>query len=459
MTLALALAMGRGAAADPGASLRPPSARLGLDASSADGLEASARINAGGAEVRLWAAWAAAPAAGGGPAAASEGGLAMSLANLRCGTTRPAGLAAFVYAPSAAESSLTGASGAPLALDGPDDAEYLGASVGEDFGFFTLVPTVSAGLCDLGTPAWGAWLSPRGGFFSTLAMVAGEAAAPGGPGWYDVPSPRATRAFCALSARSGGAFWSAAAAVAGSAGFPGRDAAACRAEARAALGGFRLEATLSAASGVWHAPDGAPAPFLTLVGAVRYARLGYAANLGYRYVMASPPGTDGAGADGAGTGGAETGSVDSDGDESGGDEAAELGTTKWSASAEARGRLGRLRVAASLSEGLAMELDTRLQPGFAPWLSLGTSWKAAGGEATSFDLTASADSGKRVRFGTGAGLRFEPEGHSVKGSVSLARTVGCFSVACSVRTSGWVAVDGFQPSCIEYTIHVVATLE
>jgi hypothetical protein len=423
-----------------------PSLHLSLEANASSsasdepegGIESDVLIEAGGAVIRVWAAQAyeMAPVAG----------LAVSLPYLRFGSTRPAGLSAFVHTPASAETLLLGLSGAPLVLDDPADPACLGLSLGEDYGVFAEAPGGSGGLPDPGRAACGVWFSPRGGYLSALALVSDSPVEAGGAGWYDVPVPAAERVFAALSGRAAGTRWAMAVAAAGSAGFPGQDAAACRAEARVSAGGFRLDAEGSAASAAWAGPDGRSSPFLRLAADARYARFGYAAVLGFRYVQAYVP-ERGAGIDGA--------------------------DVTWSGALEAISWFGQARASASLQSdavpagagapetgaAAVVVVDTRWKPDFAPWLTLASSWRASNGESERFDLSVQALFGKTIRFSIGSGLRFVADGRLINGAFSGARTMGAALVGCSVRTSGWIEPGADWPDSLAYSIRVTAALE
>ncbi len=441
-------------AAPPGlgtlpAASEPPSLHLSVAASAeglgteeqAGSLECDTRIEAGGADIRLWVLQAYDAALPECPLGSPAAGLGVSLPYLRFGTLKPAGLAAFVHAPASSETLLLGHSGAPLVLDDPADPACLGIALGEDYGVLLEAPAVSAGLLDLGRVALGTWFSPRNGFLSALALVSGSPAEAGGPGWYDVPVPGSRRTFAALSGSAAGATWAVAAAAAGSAGFPGMDAAACRVEARVAAGGFRLDAEGSAASTAWVGPDGRFAPFLRLAADARYGRLGYAAVLGFRYVRPEAAGVE-----------AETDGADA----------------AWSGTLEGRSWFGQARVSASMQTktgaqeteaAAAVEVDARWKPEFAPWLALASSWRATGGEAERFDLSTQAAFGKTIQVQAESGLRFVPEGLLVKGSCSIARSFGAVWLGGAVRTSGWIEPTDDWPDSLSYSLKMTATLK
>jgi len=450
----------------------PPSLSLSIAANASGvatddqeaGLACDARIEAGGALIRLYALQsydageetedAASPWAALLPI--SRAGLAVSLPYLRFGATQPVGLAAFVRSPASADALLLGHSGAPLALDDPAGPACLGISVGEDYGLFVEAPAESAGLLDLGRTAAGGWFSPRGGFVSALALVSGSPADDGGPGWYDVPVPASRRAFMALSATASGTGWDVAAAAAGSAGFPGQDAGACRGEARVSGGGFRIEAEASATTATWVGLNGQTAPFLRLAVDARYARLGYAARLGVRYVQSDVT-RSADGADGA--------------------------TVTWNGAVEGRGWFGQARAAASLQTGAGdagtgeagagdagagapeagaaavVEVDGRWKPDFAPWLALASSWRASGGQSERFDLSTQVMFGRVTRISVDSGLRFVPEGRLLRGALSITRALGSARVSCSVRTDGWTEPDAAWPASLVYSIKATTTLK
>ncbi len=443
------------------AASEPPSLHLSVAASAeglgtqeqAGGLECDTRIEAGGADIRLWVLQAFEAEFPECPLGSPAAGLGVSLPYLRFGTMKPAGLAAFVHAPASSETLLLAHSGTPLVLDDPADPACLGIALGEDYGVFLEAPAASAGLLDLGRVAWGGWFSPRTGFLSALALVSGSPAEAGGPGWYDVPVPGSQRASGAVwgpavgstagapAGATAGTTWAVAAAAAGSAGFPGTDAAALRAEARISAGGFRLDAEGSAASVAWVGPDGRSAPFLRLAADARFGRLGYAAVLGFRYAKPDVPGSE-AGSDCA--------------------------DAAWSGALEARSWFGQARVSASLQTrtgapeteaAAAVEVDARWKPGFAPWLALASSWRAMGGEAERIDLSTQAAFGKTLRVQAESGLRFVPEGLLVKGPCSIARSFGALWVGGSVRTSGWIEPADDWLGSLSYSLKMTATLK
>jgi len=425
--LSIALALAAMAIARSEAS--PPRSALSLcltaAASTIDGAEAEARLRSDEVDIRALVAGV------GGEGV--EAGFAASFPYVRLGATRPAGLAAFVYGPASAAFQLLGRSGSPLALDGPGDAAYLGASLGEDFGIFAATPLSGDGTLGEPREAFGAWLSPRGGRVSALAMACGEPGRAGGPSWYDAPEPPSRRAFAAVSAQTAsvpaaGSVWAIAAAAVGSAGFPGPDAAAGRLEARASSGRFRLEAIGSVASGSWTDPDGAAAPRIRLDSDVRYSSRGFASTLGYRYTVA------------------------------------ESALSRYAVSAEMVNRLGFSRVGASMTpatdaDAAVVELDTRLRPAMARWLTLSSSWRAVGGEATRLDALASIRLGDAIRAALDCGGRLSPDGSFAKGSVSVSRVGPRGSLCCSVRSVGWIASGDFSDESVEYAVRATAMLK
>jgi len=425
MALALAAAVVAPAAASPPRGEPPRSAselRLSAEYSTAEGAEAGARLRSGNVDLRARVA----------VSEAAEAGFAASVPYLRLGSTRPAGLAAFVYGPGSSTALLLGRSGTPLELNGPDGATYLGASLGEDFGLFATARLSAGELTDDSRKAAGAWLSRRGGWFSALAMACGEPGRPGGPSWYDAPDPPSRRAFAAVSARAAsapttGRAWELAAAAVGSAGFPGADAAAGRVEARAAVGRFRFEAIGSAASESWTDPDGAAAPLLKLDAAVRYASRGFASTVAYRYAV-----TDSA-------------------------------VSRYAATAELGTRLGFARIAASLSPAAAAEavaeLDARFRPALAPWLTLSGSWRAVGREATRLDAFASIRFGDSIRVALDYGARLSADGRFDKASASITRNTARGSLCGSVKSAGWIASGDVGADSVEYSIRATATLK
>ncbi|PKL07422.1 MAG: hypothetical protein CVV51_14180 [Spirochaetae bacterium HGW-Spirochaetae-7] len=415
LSCALSLAAA-GMAAAQASGNASPSLDVSMLASSAEGAEANVRLAAAGAELRLWA---------GDTSAELSAGLA--LPGVRLGATKLSGLAAFLYRPAAADPLLLGADGAPLRLDNPESASWLGASLGEDFGLFAIAPRA-----DAGRTAYGAWLSPRGGKGQAMLVATREPAQEGGPSWYDPPVPAATRFWSAFAVGAGGKAWAIAGAGAAGTGFPGPDVGACRLEARASAGSFRGEFEASAASASWRAPDGKDAPALRLDAELRWSRRGVTATGGYRLVV---------------------------------DDLAEQEAAKSTARASfaAAGRLGQAKSSASVLTGPdgglpSVELNTGLRPGLLPWLTLSSSWRAAGGEAQRLDLFASIDAGGAVRFCFDAGLRLVPEGRRFKGSFITAMMLGRVGVEAGVRTGGWVEPVAISPGGLDCFLGLRARL-
>ncbi len=393
-----------------------PSLDAGIRLSSAEGMEANARLVAAVADMRLWL--------GDSPPEASAG---LALPYVRLGATRPVGLTAFLYRPAAAGPLLLGVSGAPLALDSPESASGLGASLGEDFGLLAMAPRADAGRL-----AYGAWLSPRGGHGQAMLVAAREPAEEGGPSWSDTPVAASTRFWSAVTASAGGKAWAIAGAGAAGMGFPGPDVAACRMEARASAGQFRAEFEASAANASWLGPDGKEAPELRLDADFRWSRRGLAATVGYRLTV---------------------------------DDLTErvASNTTLRASAAYAGSLGQARVGAMVSHGReveapTIETDARIRPGLLPWLTLSGSWRAADGAAQRLDLFASVDSGDAVRFCLDSGLRFVSEGHLLKASCAMAARLHRVVAEAGVRTGGWVEAGEISLSSLEYFLGVRASL-
>ena len=428
MALALAALAVQTSAASPPRGEPPRGAsslRLSAEYSTADGSGVEARLRTDDVDLRARVA----------VSEAVEAGFGASVPYLRLGSTRPQGLAAFVYGPGSSTALLLGRAGAPLELDGPDGADYLGASLGEDFGLFATARLSAGELAGDSRKAAGAWLSRRGGWFSVLAMACGEPGGEGGPSWYDAPEPPSRRAFAALSAQAAsapgpgpGRAWALAAAAVGSAGFPGADAAAGRVEARASAGRFRFEAIGSAASESWVDPDGTGAPLLKLDAAVRYASRGFASTVAYRYAV-----TDSA-------------------------------VSRYAATAELATRLGFARIAASLTPAAGVaaaiaELDARFRPALAPWLTLSGSWRAVGGEATRLDAFASIRFGHSVSVALDYGARLSPDGRYDKASASIARNTARGSLTGSFQSAGWIASGDLSADSVQYSIRATATLK
>lgn len=200
-----------------------------------------------------------------------------------------------------------------------------------------------------------------------------------------------------------------------------------------------MEAEASAASAAWVGADGRAAPFFRLAADARFARLGYVALLGCRFVQTDAPGGE-----------------------------ADAASVIWSGSVEAGGWFGQARAAVSLRTGTgapetgepaAVEVDTRWRPEFAPWLALASSWKVSGGESERFDLSAQALFGKRTRFAIDSGLRFAPEGRFVKGAFSIARTLGAIGLSCAVRNSDWIGPGADWPRSLAVSLKATLSLK
>ncbi|MBU1079104.1 MAG: hypothetical protein KKB59_01310 [Spirochaetes bacterium] len=404
-------------------------------------MEAGARLRAAGLDVRAAAAWPLELEDGVFRLASPAAGISVSAPFVRLGSMRPDGIVGFVYRPAQAGPVLVGRSGPPFAPASPADPSYLGVALGEDVGAFAAAPAAAGWLPDTERTACGVWISPRRGPFSILAATSEAMPRPGGPSWYDVPRPPASRVFIAASAAAAGSSWTAAAAAAASAGYPGPDAVACRAEAGLSLGRLRLEAEGSVASDEWRGPDAAGAPFLRLSADLRAAKNGYSASLGYRFVR-------------------ERYAPDPSG-EAGGEGSLE-GRSTIRGKAEGYGRLGLARVTANLSPRSATrsstaELDTLLRPSWPSWLTVTSSWRAIDGESTRFDATATAAFGSRARAAFMAGLRFVPEGRLVRASVSASIPLGRLVASCSIRTAGWIEPADDWPRSLEFAVGASAT--
>jgi hypothetical protein len=428
LPLFLACIAGYLAAAEPApAALSGDPATLVATAviSSVTGVESTLKASYGGSEIRLWAVqpitWPLdSPAC---EPFRISGGLALPFASF--GAVRTVGLAAFLCRPAAAGPILLSGDGAPLELENPKDAAYLGATLGDDFGFLCLAP-----VSEPGNSAYGAWVSPRGGGFSAIAAGGGEIAHPNGDDWYDPPEPAAERVWAAASAEAGGRLWAIAAAGALGASFPGMDFFAGRVEGWMRLGAVRFEAEASSASAYWRGLDGKAAPPFRVDTGWRYTRRGAALGGGWRGVQA---------AFGEGLDTTATGYV------------------------EAVGYLGRGRASAAIGADSGgdlpvLELETRFRPAITPWLSLSTSWRVADGKAERFDLEAQARFGRRLPVLMEAGVRMVPEGTLIDCAVEGTVPLPMASVSIGVRTIGWVEPASLSPGSLEYRIRARLSL-
>jgi hypothetical protein len=312
-----------------------------------------------------------------------------------------------------------------LELENPEDAAYLGASLGEDFGFLCMAP-----VSEPGNSAHGAWVSPRGGWFSAIAAGGGEIGHPNGDDWYDPPEPAAERVWAAASAEAGGRLWAIAAAGALGASFPGMDFFAGRVEGWMRLGAVLFEVEASSASVYWRGLDGKAAPPFRVDTGWRYARRGAALGGGWRGVQAAA---------GEGLDVTATGYVD------------------------AVGRLGRGRASAAVGAGAGddlpvIELETRFRPAITPWLSLSTSWRVADGKAERFDLAASSRFGKRVMIAMDAGVRMVPEGVLVDFAMEGTLPLRLVPVSLGMRSIGWIEPSLVSLDTLEYRIRTRLSL-
>jgi hypothetical protein len=394
--------------------------------SNVSGAETALRASSGGVEVRLWAAQ---PFSWPGDASLGDpfriaGGLAIPY--VRAGMVRPSGLAAFLCRPAAAGPILLAGDGAPLELENPKDALWLGASLGEDFGFLSL-----SSASEPGNSAYGAWASPRGGRFSVIAAGGEEMAHPNGDDWYDPPQPAAERVWAAASAEAGGRFWALAAAGALGASFPGMDFFAARAEGWVRLGPVRIEAEASSASVFWRGFDGKAAPPFRVDAGWRYARRGAALGGTWRGVQK---------------------------------EAGEGMATRATGFIEAVGWPGRGKISAAIGAAAGdsttvFELETWFCPRIAPWLVLSTSWRATDGEATRFDVEASSRFGKRVAMVMEAGLRMVPEGALVDFAIEATFPLRLAPLSLRVGSIGWIEPALVSFETLEYRIKTRLSLK
>ncbi|MDX9898785.1 MAG: hypothetical protein RBT62_07690 [Spirochaetia bacterium] len=427
-----------------------PSLRIAIATSSLDGLNGDAQIEAGVADFRFHIDWPLLSADDACLMDVPVAAMCLQASGLRLGTMRPAGLMAFVYRPGSFNPLLLYKHAAPFTIDNPKYARYLGLSIGESHGLFIATRMLAGKVVDTNAPAYGAWFSPLNADLSFLALTTIEAAETGGPGWYDVGLPRTHRVFGALSASSAGRYWSVAAAAAGSAAFPGRDACACRIEARAALGRFSLAGEASALGGLWHGPDGYEgSPALNAHAEIHYARRFLSATIGYRYLNASTQAIQ-----------------DISLSEKALDDAIPTGsssTSKYTASLETRGTWGLARVSSHLTDAMAdkpdgIELDTRIEPELLPWLTIASSWRALDGHAVRFDMLAHAGFAGRLSMSVDAGLRYVPEGTLAKGGISCSLRPSSWSASVSILSDGWIRMDHDWHKFLEYALRLEASL-
>lgn len=339
---------------------------------------------------------------------------------LRSGHARPTGLLAFLCQPASTGRFLAGPGSPLLEAAGLSDASLLGAAVGDGFGLFGFVPARS-GEPDPGRESYGLWLNPRDGRLALLLANSRRPAKPGGPGWYDRPEPpgESWHAGAGLTLGGPGA-WGLSVAGAAFGSRPGLgppgilpfvDGGAARVEGLFAAGRWRLEATISATSPAWSGLCGASSDALKVACELRH--LGRALSLGSAY---------------------------------------RFGLEDWSAGepvhtirggASLRSGLGTLGADGSLAlgESIVATLDSSYQPGFLPSLRVGTSWRAVDGVSSRFDVTARLSVGERPRIAADLGIRFLPEGMSVKSSLSCAMPTKGLTLGCELGTDGWVAID------------------
>jgi hypothetical protein len=365
--------------------------------------------------MRLWLDWPLRCGEDGLDAMAPLGRMGLRVPFLTAGTVRTSGLAAFLYRPACAGLLLLEPDDPVLALDNPEYARYQGIVLGDDFGLFGLVPESQPDR-----PAYGAWISPRGGSLSLLIAGAVEPADEGGPSWYDPPSPASDRLWSAGGFGGSGSSWAWALAGASTSGYPGPDAAAGRAEGRLSLGHLCLTAAASTAGASWRAPDGADSSAWRVDTEARYARRGFAATIGWRMVQAD-------------------------------DHAPPIFT--YRGSSELVGSVGRLYAAGTIdtesTSGLPdVSVATSWRPGFAPWARIGTSWVACAGESQRFDILADIRLGGVALGGValggvalGGGVRFLAEGPCVRASCTAFMPIGRCIVEASARTSDWTGTS------------------
>ena len=400
---------------------------IGAAASTEGTADGSLRMKTRTIDMRLWV-----------DPCAPEARVGLSAPFLSVGTLRPGGLAAFVYRPAGAGILLLRQDGPVLVLENPAYARYRGLVIGDDFGLFALEPASQPER-----PAYGAWISQRGGFLSLLIAGAREPAGDGGPGWYDAPSPAADRLWAAggIGGSSAGLDW--ALAGASTSGYPGPDAASGRAECRLSLGHLGLVAVASAAGPSWRAPDGAHASALRIDAEARYARRGFAATAGWRATQA---------------------------------DGAALTSYLYRGSAEVAGTVGRLYTSGTIAPALAgglpdITIASSWRPAFAPWASIATSWAAEAGLARRFDiladmrLSAIAGAIAGVAAGTGpgvalsGGVRFLPEGMAVKAAASVFVPVGPVVVEMGAGTADWTATGDSLVDALVYTVAAKTRLD
>jgi len=408
----------------------PIDALVSGSASTLEGFELSTSVEAGSTSVRARVAVPYALRDGEYLGSDTELGLAFEFPGLKAGLVRAAGLQAFLLRPSSAGFVLLGATGVPLRIDDPEDAPYLGASLGDDFGVMVIAPVSGSSLSDygeLGQPVYGAWASHPDGALLAAMATATEATEPGGPSWYDAGSPLSQRVWAAFGTASRGKAWEAGVASVISAGFPGPDAAACRTEMRGSLGHFHLELEAAVTSAEWKGLDGADAAGLRIDTEARYTQKGMLATMGYKLERDSWL-----------------------------DPAAEYLST-FRGAAELRGWFGLARSALRLEplRGSVpnLELDTSFKPAIAPWLSIASSWRAIDGKASRFDVSGRVAFGRTFEFTMEPGLRFVPEGTLIKGSCALALELpGGLSLELAVNSPGWVEPDTLAPALFEYRL-------
>ncbi len=349
--------------------------------------------------------------------------MSLSFPLLRSGHARPAGLLAFLCQPASTSRFLAGPGAPPLEPAGLSDAALLGAAVGDGLGLFGFVPA-RGGEPDPGREAFGLWLNPRDGRLALILANARRPARPGGPGWYDRPEPpgESWHAGAGLTLGERGA-WGLSVAGAAFGARPGLgppgilpfvDGGAARVEGLLSVGRWRLEATISATSPAWAGLCGASSEALKVACELRY--LGRALSLGAAY---------------------------------------RFGLEDWDAGSPAstlrggaslRGRLGTLGADGSIALGdsIVATLDASFQPGFLPCLRVDTSWRAVDGVPSRFDATARLSAGERPRIVADLGIRFLPEGRSVKSSLSCAMPMKGLALGCELGTDGWILIDTVQ---------------
>lgn len=381
---------------------------IGAAATTADGADCSLWLRSRSLDMRLWLDWPFRYGDDSLDAVEPLARVGLRAPFLTVGAVRTSGLAAFLYRPAGAGLMLLELDGSALALDNPEYARYQGIVLGDDFGLFGVAPESQADR-----PAYGAWISPRGGSLSLLIAGSVEPADEGGPSWYDPPSPASGRLWPAGGFGGSGSGWAWALAGASTSGYPGPDAAAGRAEGRMSLGHLCLTAVASAAGASWRAPDGADSSALRVDTEARYARRGFAVTLGWRVVQDddhSPP------------------------------------MFTYRGSSELVGTVGRIYAAGTMDTtptgGLPdVSVATSWRPGFASWARIGTSWVAAAGESQRFDVLADIRLGRIAGFALSGGVRFLPEGPCVKASGTVSVPLGSLVVEVGARTSDWTGAS------------------